>query len=51
MTTVEWQTKGKVPGIDGKKFQEQAERTRETCPVSVALASTEIKLHATLVNS
>ena len=51
ITTIELQTKADVPGIDGKKFQEQAELTRETCPVSVALAGTEIKLHATLVNS
>ena len=37
-----------VPGIDEAKFQEQAELTKKTCPVSVALAATEIKLNARL---
>ncbi|MEO5718973.1 MAG: OsmC family protein [Chthoniobacterales bacterium] len=51
ITTIDVQTKADVPGIDDKRFQEQAELTRKTCPVSVALAGTEIKLNATLVNS
>ena len=51
ITTIELQTKADVPGIDNKHFQEQAELTRKTCPVSVALAGTEIKLNATLANS
>ena len=51
ITTIDLQTKADVPGIDDKRFQEQAELTRKTCPVSVALAGTEIKLNATLVNS
>lgn len=38
ITTIELQTKAEVPGIDDNKFQEQAEVTKKTCPVSVALA-------------
>lgn len=38
ITTIEVQTKAEVPGIDDNKFQEQAEVTKKTCPVSVALA-------------
>jgi osmotically inducible protein OsmC len=51
ITTIELQTKADVPGIGDKKFQEQAELTRKTCPVSVALAGTEIKVNAALVTS
>lgn len=49
ITAIELQTEADVPGIDDKHFQEQAELTRKTCPVSVALAGTEIKLSATMV--
>ncbi len=51
ITTIELQTKADVPGIDDKQFQEQAELTKKTCPVSVALSGTEIKLNAELVTS
>ena len=51
ITTIELQTKADVPGIDATKFQEQAVLTKKTCPVSVALAGTEIKLNAELVTS
>jgi osmotically inducible protein OsmC len=51
ITTIELQTKADVPGIGDKNFQEQAELTKKTCPVSVALAGTEIKLNAALVTS
>ena len=36
-------------GIDEAKFREQAEQTKKTCPVSVALAGTQINLDARLV--
>ena len=49
ITVIELQTEADVPGIDDKAFQEQAEKTRTGCPVSKALAGTEIKLTATLV--
>jgi osmotically inducible protein OsmC len=50
ITTVELETQAKVSGIDEKKFQELAEATKKGCPVSVALAGTEIKLKATLLS-
>jgi osmotically inducible protein OsmC len=50
ITTIELETQAKVPGIDEKKFQELAEATKKGCPVSVALAGTEIKLKATLLS-
>ena len=49
IATIELQTKADVPGINATKFQEQAVLTKRTCPVSVALAVTEIKLNAELV--
>jgi osmotically inducible protein OsmC len=49
ITTIELNTEGEVPGIDEAKFREQAELTKKTCPVSVALAGTEIKLNAKLL--
>ena len=49
ITVIELQTEADVPGIDNQAFQEQAEKTRTGCPVSKALAGTEIKLTATLV--
>src|SRR4051812_32464375 len=48
ITVIELDTEGEVPGIDDAQFQEQAEQTKKTCPVSVALAATEIKLNARL---
>jgi osmotically inducible protein OsmC len=49
ITSIELQTKGKVPGIDEETFQEKAEAAKEGCPVSQALAGTEIKLQAELL--
>jgi len=48
ITTIELATEAKVPGIDDKVFQEQAKAAKENCPVSQALAGTEIKLDARL---
>ncbi|MGH2875143.1 MAG: OsmC family peroxiredoxin [Solirubrobacteraceae bacterium] len=39
---------GEVPGIDAERFAALAERAKATCPVSLALAGTEILLEATL---
>ncbi len=50
ITTIELETQAKVSGIDEKKFQELAEATKKGCPVSVALAGTEIRLKATLLS-
>jgi osmotically inducible protein OsmC len=49
ITSIELQTKGKVPGIDEETFQEKAEAAKEGCPVSKALAGTEIRLEAELL--
>jgi osmotically inducible protein OsmC len=51
ITTIELETEGKVPGIDEKTFQEKAEAAKKGCPVSVALAGTEIRLKASLVKA
>ena len=49
ITSIELVTQGKVPGIDEETFQEKAEAAKEGCPVSQALAGTEIKLEAELL--
>lgn len=49
ITSIELETEAKVPDIDEQTFQEKAEATKTTCPVSQALAATEIKLTAKLV--
>src|SRR4030088_548785 len=46
ITSIDLDCEGDVPGIDNAKFKELAEQTKKTCPVSVALAGTEIKLNA-----
>ncbi len=47
--TIELKTEANVPNLDDAKFQELALEAKATCPVSKALASVDIKLHATLV--
>lgn len=51
ITTIELNTEGEVPGIDEKTFLEQAETAKKNCPVSQALAGTEIKLNAKLIKT
>jgi lipoyl-dependent peroxiredoxin len=46
---IDLSTEAEVPGINEAKFREQAELTKKTCPVSVALAGTQINLNAKLV--
>jgi lipoyl-dependent peroxiredoxin len=48
ITRISVSTVGDVPGIDGERFAELAEQAKATCPVSLALAGTEITLEATL---
>lgn len=50
ITTIDLTTEAEVPGIDEKKFQELAEHTKKTCPVSVALAGPKINLAARLIS-
>ena len=47
---IELETEADVPGIDQQAFQEQAETAEKNCPVSQALAATEITLSAKLVS-
>jgi osmotically inducible protein OsmC len=49
ITTIDLKTEADVPGTDEAKFREQAELTKKTCPVSVALAGTHINLEAKLL--
>lgn len=48
ITSIDLNTEAKVPGIDEKTFIEQAEATKKNCPVSLALAGTQINLQAKL---
>src|SRR6266704_2032618 len=50
ITSINLTTEADVPGIDQAKFKEQAELTKKTCPVSVALSGTQINLSAKLVS-
>ena len=49
ISKIELTTEGTVPGIDDAKFQELAAGAKANCPVSKALAGTEILLDAKLV--
>ena len=49
ITRIELATEAEVPGLDEPAFREQAETAKATCPVSKALAGTEISLEARLV--
>jgi osmotically inducible protein OsmC len=48
ITKIDLDTVGTVPGIDDAKFQEVAAAAKAGCPVSKALAATEITLSARL---
>ncbi len=48
ITRIDLHTRAEVPGIDAAKFQEIAQATKKGCPVSQALAGTEITLDAKL---
>ena len=48
ITRISISTVGEVPGFDPARFAELAEQAKATCPVSLALAGTEIVLEATL---
>ena len=49
ITKIELTTEGSVPGMDEAQFIEQAQAAKASCPVSKALAGTEITLNAKLV--
>ena len=48
ITKIELENESQVPGIDDAAFQEIAQKTKEGCPVSQALAAVEITLTAKL---
>ena len=49
ITRIELHTTGTVGGVDAATFEALAQQAKETCPVSRALAGTEITLVAELV--
>ena len=49
ITRITLTTEGEVPGVDDAQFQQLAERAKDTCPVSLVLAGTEIAVDAKLV--
>ena len=49
ITRVELESRARVPGIEQAEFEQQAQAAKEGCPVSQALAGTEISLQAELV--
>ncbi len=51
ITTIDLNTEAEIPGIDENAFLEQAQTAKKNCPVSQALAGTEISLNARLVRS
>jgi len=48
ITSIALETEAEIPGIDNAKFQSMAQDAKTNCPVSKALAGTQIQLHATL---
>jgi lipoyl-dependent peroxiredoxin len=48
---IELDTEATVPGIDGETFRREAEKAKSGCPVSKALAATEIELTARLTGT
>jgi len=48
ITQIELDTVGDVPGVDADEFAALALEAKATCPVSRALAGTEVKLQARL---
>jgi osmotically inducible protein OsmC len=48
ITGIRLKTKADVPGMEAGAFRKQAEAAKDGCPVSKALAGTNIELEATL---
>ena len=51
ITQIDLETEAEVPGIDDATFQQYARDAKQNCPVSKALAGTEIHLNAKLLNA
>lgn len=50
ITTIKLTAEADVPGLSDSEFQKIATATKDACPVSRALAGTDIELDASLVN-
>jgi len=50
ITNIALETVGEVPGVDADTFARLARQAKDTCPVSRALAGTEITLEARLAS-
>ena len=48
ITRIELETTADIPEVDNATFQKYALHAKQNCPVSKALAGTEIQLKATL---
>lgn len=48
ITAIDLNVTATVPGLDAEKFEAIAQETKKGCPVSKALAGTEIRLNAKL---
>src|SRR5215216_6225074 len=49
ITRIDLETEAEVPGVDDAKFQKFANDAKQNCPLSKALAATEIHLTARLL--
>ena len=49
ITRIDLETEAEIPGIDDPTFQKNAQDAKQNCPVSKALAGTEIHLNAKLL--
>ena len=49
ITSIHLETEAEIPGIDDATFQKYAQDAKQNCPISKALASTDIQLNAKLV--
>ena len=51
ITRIDLETEAQVPGIDDAAFQKHASDAKQNCPLSKALAATEIHLTAKLIRT
>lgn len=51
ITQIDLRTEVDAPGLDPTRFEQIAQDTKKNCPVSKALAGTEIRLEAKLTNA
>ena len=49
ITLIELETEAEVPNLDEKTFQENVEKSKKNCPISLALTGPEIRVTARLV--